>query len=90
MLCANLIVGKVNLTSVLGLTSGVHFTVYVMLDVKKANRFLENYLVLAGMVCSSVTCGPSDSSMQFDALNVDCWLAIASYLKLTDVLSCLQ
>lgn len=61
----------------------------VLLDVNKAKRFLqENYLVIAGVVYASVTCGLGDGSTQLDALNVDCWRAVARYLKLSDIFTC--
>ncbi|KAH7939398.1 hypothetical protein HPB52_011946 [Rhipicephalus sanguineus] len=50
------------------------------------NRRREKYLVLTGVVWSSVACGPTDVT-QIDALNSDCWRAIARYLKVTDVRS---
>lgn len=44
-----------------------------------------NYLVVSGIVRSSVTCYPAGST-QIDSLNFHCWLAIVSYLKVSDVI----
>uniref|UniRef100_A0A1E1XDG9 Ran gtpase-activating protein n=1 Tax=Amblyomma aureolatum TaxID=187763 RepID=A0A1E1XDG9_9ACAR len=58
----------------------------VSLDIKRARCYLqENYMVFAGIVQAAVTCEGDDSSAQLDSLNVDCWRAIAQYLKLSDV-----
>ncbi|KAH7939493.1 hypothetical protein HPB52_013238 [Rhipicephalus sanguineus] len=48
------------------------------------NRRQERYLTLTGVVRRSVHCLPADAT-QFDALNSDCWRAIARYLTVTDV-----
>ncbi|KAH7938978.1 hypothetical protein HPB52_003322 [Rhipicephalus sanguineus] len=45
------------------------------------NRRQERYLTLTGVVRRSVHCLPADAT-QFDALNSDCWRAIARYLTL--------
>ncbi|KAH7939397.1 hypothetical protein HPB52_011945 [Rhipicephalus sanguineus] len=50
------------------------------------NRRREKYLVLTGVVRSSLACWPADVT-QIDALNWDCWCAIACYLKVTDISS---
>ncbi|KAH7940073.1 hypothetical protein HPB52_020801 [Rhipicephalus sanguineus] len=47
----------------------------------------EKYFVLTGIVRRSVVCWPADAT-QIDALNSDCWRAIARYLRLNDV--CIQ
>ncbi|XP_077513897.1 uncharacterized protein LOC144124857 [Amblyomma americanum] len=58
----------------------------VSLDVKRARCYLqENYMVFAGIVQVAVVCEAGDGTMQLDALNADCWRAIAQYLKLGDV-----
>ncbi|KAK8761453.1 hypothetical protein V5799_027280 [Amblyomma americanum] len=57
----------------------------VSLDVKKARRYLQdNYMVFARVVRAAVVC-EGDGSTQLDDLNVECWRAIAQYLKLSDV-----
>ncbi|KAH7940063.1 hypothetical protein HPB52_020628 [Rhipicephalus sanguineus] len=48
------------------------------------NRRREWYLTLTGVVRRSVVCWPADVT-QVDALNSDCWRAIASYLMVTDI-----
>ncbi|KAL1446252.1 hypothetical protein MTO96_028870 [Rhipicephalus appendiculatus] len=50
------------------------------------NRRREKYLVLTGVVQRSVVCWLADVT-QIDELNWDCWRAIASYLKVTDICS---
>ncbi|KAL1419150.1 hypothetical protein MTO96_005258 [Rhipicephalus appendiculatus] len=50
------------------------------------NRRREKYLVLAGVVRRSVACWPADVT-QIDALNCDCWRAIARYLNVSDISS---
>ncbi|KAH9367031.1 hypothetical protein HPB48_022816 [Haemaphysalis longicornis] len=45
----------------------------------------DNYLLIAGIVRHSVTCHPAEAT-QVDALNKDCWQAIARHLKVTDVI----
>ncbi|KAL1460300.1 hypothetical protein MTO96_043371 [Rhipicephalus appendiculatus] len=50
------------------------------------NRRREWYLTLAGVVRRSVVCWPADVT-QIDALNSDCWRAIARYLMVTDIAS---
>ncbi|KAK8785455.1 hypothetical protein V5799_008182 [Amblyomma americanum] len=47
-------------------------------------RIGERFLVFAGVVKNSVSCGPAHVT-QVDALNGDCWRAIGRYLKLSDV-----
>ncbi|KAL1469660.1 hypothetical protein MTO96_040950 [Rhipicephalus appendiculatus] len=47
-------------------------------------RRREKYLMLAGIVRRSVVCWPADTT-QIDALNADCWCAIARYLKVSDI-----
>ncbi|KAH7938909.1 hypothetical protein HPB52_002197 [Rhipicephalus sanguineus] len=51
------------------------------------NRRQEKYMILAGVVQRSVVCWPADVT-QIDALNWECWRAIARYLKVADI--CLQ
>ncbi|KAL1472836.1 hypothetical protein MTO96_039074 [Rhipicephalus appendiculatus] len=48
------------------------------------NRRREWYLTLTGVVRCSVVCWPADVT-QIDALNSDCWRAIARYLMVTDI-----
>lgn len=43
-----------------------------------------NYFCVAGVVRESVICHPSTGT-QIDALNHECWCAIASHLKISDV-----
>ncbi|XP_077495699.1 uncharacterized protein LOC144106727 [Amblyomma americanum] len=45
---------------------------------------LSNYLRLAGVVQGDVVCHPGTGT-QIDALNHECWCAIASYLRISDV-----
>ncbi|KAH9367034.1 hypothetical protein HPB48_000174 [Haemaphysalis longicornis] len=45
----------------------------------------DNYLLIAGIVRHSVTCHPAEAT-QVDALDKDCWQAIARHLKVTDVI----
>ncbi|KAK8783047.1 hypothetical protein V5799_015612 [Amblyomma americanum] len=62
------------------------FEAEVSMDIKKARSYLEeNYFVFAGIVRAGVVCEAEDRSTQLSALNVDCWRAIAQYLKLSDV-----
>ncbi|KAL1487194.1 hypothetical protein MTO96_031059 [Rhipicephalus appendiculatus] len=49
-------------------------------------RRRETYLILTSVIRHSVVCWPADVT-QIDALNGDCWCAIARYLKVTDVCS---
>ncbi|KAK8758765.1 hypothetical protein V5799_003603 [Amblyomma americanum] len=59
----------------------------VSLNVKRARRYLlENFMVLAGVVHAAVVCNAGVGTTQLDALNGDCWCAIAQYLKLSDVI----
>lgn len=58
----------------------------VLQDITKARCCLqENYMVYAGVVQAAVVCESVDGGTQLDALNIDCWRAIAQYLKLSDV-----
>lgn len=58
----------------------------VAMDVKRARCYLqENYMIFAGIVQAAVVCEVGDGSVQLDALNADCWRAIAQYLNLSDV-----
>ncbi|XP_077549018.1 uncharacterized protein LOC144162388 isoform X2 [Haemaphysalis longicornis] len=45
----------------------------------------DNYLLIAGIVRHSLKCHPAEGT-QVDALNKDCWQAIARHLKVTDVI----
>lgn len=55
--------------------------------IASAATFLrENYLVITGVVQSSVLCHPLAGCTQCDELNGDCWRAILRYLKVSDVL----
>uniref|UniRef100_A0A023GC29 Ran gtpase-activating protein n=1 Tax=Amblyomma triste TaxID=251400 RepID=A0A023GC29_AMBTT len=59
----------------------------VSMDVKRAKCYLEdNYMMFAGVVQAEVVCEVGDGSTQLDDLNVDCFRAIAQYLKLSDVI----
>ncbi|KAH7948225.1 hypothetical protein HPB52_019528 [Rhipicephalus sanguineus] len=49
-------------------------------------RRREKYLVITGVVRRSVACWRADVT-QIDALNCDCWCAIARYLKVSDIIS---
>ncbi|KAH7940072.1 hypothetical protein HPB52_020800 [Rhipicephalus sanguineus] len=48
------------------------------------HRLREMYFVITGVVRRSVVCLPADFT-QIDALNADCWRALASHLQITDV-----
>lgn len=51
-----------------------------------ARQFVKsNYFVISGVVSGSLEC-LAGSGMQIDDLNLDCWLAIARYLKVSDVI----
>ncbi|KAH7977497.1 hypothetical protein HPB49_001992 [Dermacentor silvarum] len=52
--------------------------------VSAKHRLQEKYLVLAGVVRHSLVCRPAEVT-QIDALNEDCWRAIARYLRISDV-----
>lgn len=53
--------------------------------VRAARQFVKrNYLIINGVVRGSLECH-AGSGMQIDQLNLDCWLAIARYLKVSDV-----
>lgn len=54
--------------------------------VVSARQFIRyNYLFINRIVQSSVECYPGDCT-QIDSLNFECWLAIVSYLKVSDVI----
>lgn len=54
--------------------------------VLSARKFIRShYLVINGIVRSSVTCYAGKST-QIDSLNFYCWLAILTYLKVSDVI----
>ncbi|XP_050035015.1 uncharacterized protein [Dermacentor andersoni] len=53
--------------------------------VSATNILKDYYLVITGVVQNSVRCHPANST-QIDALNSDCWRAIADYLSVYDVL----
>lgn len=54
--------------------------------VNSARLFIcANYLIITKVVARKVECLPGQG-MQLDGLNADCWLAIAKYLKVSDVL----
>ncbi|KAH7938808.1 hypothetical protein HPB52_000443 [Rhipicephalus sanguineus] len=48
------------------------------------HRLREMYFVITGVVRRSVVCLPADFT-QIDALNADCWRALASHLQINDV-----
>lgn len=49
-------------------------------------RFIRsNFFVHAGVVQHSVQCHPVQGTTQIDALNTECWIALARYLKLSDI-----
>ncbi|KAL1482592.1 hypothetical protein MTO96_014161 [Rhipicephalus appendiculatus] len=48
------------------------------------NRRRQWYLTITGVVRYSVVCWPADIT-QIDALNSDCWSAVARYLVVADV-----
>lgn len=53
--------------------------------VSATNILKDDYLLITGVVQNSVRCHPANST-QIDALNSDCWHAIANYLSVYDVL----
>lgn len=54
--------------------------------VNSARRFVHtNYLLITKVVAEKVECLPGKGT-QLDGLYLDCWLAIAQYLKVSDVL----
>lgn len=56
-------------------------------SVLSALRYIQsNYLRLTGIVWDTVVCHPGVGT-QVDALNHECWCAIACYLKVSDVVS---
>lgn len=58
--------------------------------VKAARQFIPpNYLVISGVIRSNLECNEG-RGMQIDQLNIDCWLAIAKYLKVSDVIEKLE
>ncbi|KAH6931592.1 hypothetical protein HPB50_025660 [Hyalomma asiaticum] len=62
------------LSRVVGLTGKTEAE--VLLDIVSATNFLiDNYLIITGVVQSSVECHPAEGT-QADALNKDCWRAI--------------
>ncbi|KAL1469657.1 hypothetical protein MTO96_040947 [Rhipicephalus appendiculatus] len=85
--CFELFAGRSCLTTRLTEVSGLSY-VQARHEVAASERRLrEKYFVLTGIVRHSVSCWPADST-QIDALNADCWRALVSYLRITDV--CLQ
>lgn len=72
------------LSRVVGLTGKTEAE--VLLDIVSATNFLiDNYLIITGVVQSSVECHPAEGT-QADALNKDCWRAIVRHLSIADVL----
>ncbi|XP_075547976.1 uncharacterized protein LOC142582303 [Dermacentor variabilis] len=54
-------------------------------NITSSVRYLcDNFFVIAGIVQHSVECYPGQGT-QIDALNADCWNAIAQYLKVSDI-----
>ncbi|XP_077549284.1 uncharacterized protein LOC144162571 [Haemaphysalis longicornis] len=58
-----------------------------LLGIAAAERYLHaNFLLITGIVQHSIQCHPAEGT-QVDALNSDCWLAIARHLKVADVVA---
>ncbi|KAH6924781.1 hypothetical protein HPB50_024587 [Hyalomma asiaticum] len=82
--CFELFLGRPCLTASLTETTGMS-DVQARVEVASAKlRLREKYFVLTGVVRRSVVCWPADGT-QIEALNPDCWRAIASYLSVSDI-----
>lgn len=82
--CFELFSDRCCLLTHLAETSGLS-DVEARLEVVSArHRLREKYFVHTGVVRRSIVCWPADVT-QIDALNSDCWRAIARYLRVTDV-----
>ncbi|KAL1487040.1 hypothetical protein MTO96_008344 [Rhipicephalus appendiculatus] len=84
--CFELFFGRSCLTAKLVEVAGMSEADARLIVDAAENRRRERYLTITGVVRRSVVCWPDDVT-QIDALNSDCWLAIASYLTVADVLS---
>lgn len=82
--CFELFSGRSCLTSHLTEVAGMSDDEARLEEASAELRLREKYFVLTGIVRRSVICWKDDVT-QIDALNPDCWRAIASYLRITDV-----
>lgn len=58
-----------------------------LLALTSAEHYLQdNFLVITGVVQSSVKCHPGNDGIQIEKLNKECWRAIVQHLSLADVL----
>ncbi|KAH7957384.1 hypothetical protein HPB52_018370 [Rhipicephalus sanguineus] len=81
--CFELFSGRSCLTSHLTEVAGMSDDEARLEEASAELRLREKYFVLTGIVRRSVICWKDDVT-QIDALNPDCWRAIASYLRITD------
>ncbi|KAH7938809.1 hypothetical protein HPB52_000444 [Rhipicephalus sanguineus] len=82
--CFELFVGRPCMMSQVSEVAGITDEEARLKVVAAEHLLREKYFVLTGIVRSSVVCWPAVAT-QIDALNSDCWQAIARYLRLNDV-----
>ncbi|KAL1470007.1 hypothetical protein MTO96_040727 [Rhipicephalus appendiculatus] len=82
--CFELFSGRPCLTSHLSEVAGMSDDEARREEAAAELRLREKYFVLTGIVRRSVICLRDDVT-RIDALNPDCWRAIARYLRITDV-----